>query len=125
VTPVEIADHATAAIAGLEVEVLDMLMASDEFGWMFDKLDGWRCTVGFSNSECGWLEAAWSRYAHGCRVTLALHVRFPAWAHIETCDHVGIESWVMCGTEMRWPDIAAAVDAALAEFEKLKEGTNV
>jgi hypothetical protein len=25
----------------------------------------------------------------------------------------------------RWSDIAAAADAALAEFEKLKEGTNV
>jgi hypothetical protein len=125
VTPVEIADHAAATITRLEVEVLDALRESDEFGPVFGKLDGWVCTIKVDASEWVPLNVMWRKYENDALVSLVVHVGDPSWAHVEKGDMAGIEAWIPNGTEMRWPDIAAAVDAALAEFEKLKEGINV
>jgi hypothetical protein len=125
VTPVDIADYAAEALTNLEVDVIDMLRTSDEFGQVFDKLADWVLTINVSRSEWSPLAVTWRRYLNDGVVSFVLHVGFPVWAHVEKGDMAGIEAWIPNGTEMRWPDIAAAVDAALAEFEKLKEGINV
>ena len=119
-TPVEIADYAADAIMDLEIKVLDMLRASDEFGWVFDKLDGWVCTIKVDGSEWVPLNVAWRKYENDALVSLVVHVGDPSWAHIEVSDVAGDYAWVLNGKETRWSDIAAAADAALAEFEKLK-----
>jgi len=127
VTPVEIADHAREAQDRLAGEVLDMLRESDEFGPVFGKLDGWRCIVRGIGHEWVPLNLLWSRYTDDDQecVTLAVHIGNPTWAVVEKTDPGGFAGWVRCGGRARWSDIRAAADAALVEFEKLKEGANV
>ena len=73
-TPVEIANHATAAITRLETEVLDALQGSDEFRWLFDKLDDWGCTVRVDTFEWVPLSAVWTQYVDDDYVAFVLHV---------------------------------------------------
>ena len=124
-TPIWIADYAANAIMDLESKVLDMMRASDEFGWLFDKLDNWVCTIKVDAFEWVPLNVAWRKYENDALVSLVVHVGDPSWAHIEVSDVAGDYAWVLNGKEKRWSDIAAAADAALAEFEKLKERTDV
>lgn len=126
-TPVGIADYATVAITRLEAEVLDMLRESDEFGPVFGKLDGWRCIVRDIGHEWVPLNLLWSRYTDDDQecVTLVVHIGNPTWAVVEKTDPGGFAGYARCGGRARWSDIAAAADAALAEFEKLKDGANV
>ena len=124
-TPVWIADYAADAIMDLESKVLGMLRESDEFGPVFDKLDGWVSTIKVDASEWVPLNVMWRKYENDALVSLVVHVGDQPWAHIEIADVAGDYAWVLNGKEKRWSDIAAAVDAALAEFAKLKEGTNV
>ena len=124
-TPVDIADYAAEALTNLEVDVIDMLRTSDEFGQVFDKLADWVLTINVSRSEWSPLVVTWRQYLNDGVVAFVLHVGFPVWAHVEKGDMAGTEAWIPNGTKMRWSDIRAAADAALVEFEKLKEGTNV
>ena len=124
-TPGEIADYAAAAITRLEVKVLDALRGSDEFKWLFDKLDDWGCTVRLDTFEWAPLSVVWTQYADDDYVAFVLHVDAEAWAHIERVDAMEIKKWVPRSTEPYRSNINAAADAALAEFEKLKEGINV
>jgi hypothetical protein len=113
-TPVWIADYAADAIMDLESRVLDMMRASDEFGWLFDKLDGWVCTIKVDASEWVPLNVMWRKYENDALVSLVVHVGDPSWAHVEIADVAGDYAWVLNGKETRWSDIAAAADAALA-----------
>ena len=124
-TPVEIANHATAAITRLETEVLDALQGSDEFRWLFDKLDDWGCTVRVDTFEWAPLSVVWTQYVDDDYVAFVLHVDSEAWAHIERVDATEIKKWVPRSPEPYRSNIRAAADVALAEFEKLKERANV
>ena len=81
-TPVEIADHASGAQDALHAEIVDMLRASDEFGWVFDKLEGWHCNVSSSTDFPADLRAKWSNHIAWTRVSLAAELgMLPEWKH--------------------------------------------
>lgn len=126
-TPVEIADYAAKAQDALKVEIIGMLRGSDEFGTVFEKLDGWRCIVRHIGSEWVPLNVMWSRYTDDDQecVTLIVEIGNPVWALVEKTDPGGFAGYVRCGGRARWYDIAAAADVAVAEFDKLKERANV
>lgn len=124
-TPIWIADYAANAIMDLESKVLDMMRASDEFGWLFDKLDNWVCTIKVDAFEWAPLSVVWTQYVDDDYVAFVLHVDSEAWAHIERVDATEIKKWVPRSPEPYRSNINAAADAALAEFEKLKERTDV
>lgn len=124
-TPVEIADYAAKAQDALKVEILDMLRASEEFGWVFDKLKGWDCYVSSSTDFPSDLRAKWENLAHGWKVALDVRVCFAPMVQVQVHYVGAFEERYLPGINHRWSKGHESVDAALAEFEKLKEGINV
>lgn len=124
-TPVEIADHASGAQDALHAEIVDMLRASDEFGWVFDKLEGWHCNVSSSTDFPADLRAKWSNHIAWTRVSLAVDIRYASNVQVEVVSVGDFGIPCVPGIHPSWRKDHEAVDAALAEFAKLKEGTNV
>ena len=108
-TPVEIADYAAVAITRLEAEVLDMLRDSDEFGPVFDKLDGWSCHAKPPSTEWEKLQISWVQVGESSHVMLTAFIGDPTTFDIERGDVAGADDWSPPFTQK---DVPGAVSEA-------------
>lgn len=114
-TPKEISDHAEAVMAALEAEFLDMLRGSDEFGWVFERLEGWAITCGVTNRLIGLTNLKFRRTV-GADRAVTLYVWKLAEGKTEMTTFVNDEHERFNG------DIAECVDRALAWVDSVKGG---
>lgn len=107
-TPVEIADYAAKAQDKLKADVLGMLRESDEFGPVFDKLDGWSCHVSIPSTEWEQMKVTWAQVGESKHVLLAAYIGTETTFDIERGDIAGADDW-------RPPYVSRGVTGAVDE----------